>query len=490
MDHYMILGAAALLVVAAACVADAEAQTNTQRIARMDFNTAETNGIVSTMLELLRDVRDAVRQTLDTVRETGLAVRVMAGQTDIIHNVTLRSYAAVSAAAADAESAHGIARHMDGTLSLMAGRLEAAAAAAIEANARTKLIESRTADMLERLDALEESVDVLAGEARNAAERSASLERMMARLPHVAGALDRATVHHNSTIQYGGQAGGDAPQDPHSIIPGELRAGSAAQTISAYHMKLHAEVSGDSYTLHVGVVCSRDIFVDAVHASGRHHITGRNDTANALQSGRVIYHSQLEAAGGPRDASADMGLAYIPAARPFNMTMTQADAYGIISGSSASNNTDLVDIAVGWYTVYDRAACSFTFGGRSGFDADLVHAGDLVWGATIDTGGILNRYADAVTCRGDPARVTAVQASAQGDWPPGLADFGVLTISNTADDRTESFGFAVDGTISATVDYMLNGGDLVISGALPVADSLLVRLQYATVARGSCTVLP
>ena len=490
MDHYVILGAAALLVVAAACVADAEAQTNTQRIARMDFNTAETNGMVSTVLELLRDVRDAVRQTLDVVRETGLAVRVMAGQTDTIHNVTLRSHAAVSAAAADAESTHGIARHMDEVLSLMAGRLEAAAAGAIEANARAQLIESRTADVLERLDALEASVDALAGEARNAAERSASLERMMARLPHIAGALDRATVYQNATEPYGGRAGDDAPQDPEDIIPGKLRAGSAAQTVSAYHVKRHAEVSGDSYALAVGMVCNRDVFVDAVYASGRHDITGRNDTANVLESGRVIYHSQLEAAGGPRDASADMGLAHIPAARPFNMTMTQADAYGIISGSSASNNTDLVDIAVRWYTVYDRAACSFTFGGRSGFDADLVHAGDLVWGATIDAGGILNRYADAVTCRGDPARVTAVQASARGDWPPGLADFGILTISNTADDRTESFRFGVDGTVNAAVDYMLNGGDLVVSGTLPVADSLLVRLQYATVARGSCMVLP
>ena len=485
---HVMLGVLILSVVAPL----AEAQTNTERLARVDVNTSQTFGMVDGMWDMVSELHEMASEMLYMMRESFGMISDVASRTHTIYNVMERAIHTMDVVEGNI---HSIRNHTEQALHVaesMAGRLEVTAASSIEANARTGLIETRTADIMERLDKLEVSVDELADEARQASARATSLESLMMQLPTVAAALGEHDMpdeleasRRSSQIE---ERRIQEEKERENAVPGELRAGSATQTLSAYHMQRYGDAHDTVYTLHMEMTCDRDIFVDGAYASNRHNMTYDTGMSNILEVGDTIYHSQLEIAGEPYDVRVDMGLESLAATTPLRITMTQDDMHGIIGNSSRYDGVSLADITIEWYTVYETV-CSFGFDGQSGFDGDLVRTGILTWRATAERGGLLNEYADTISCMGNPARIDLVQAGVSGQWPSQLGDYAKFAIRNTVDDHIISLSFDDNGSIYGEVDYTFYD-DLVIYGTLPVVEDLVVQVQYVTTADDSCMVLP
>ena len=473
----------AILPISADVMADSEKYL----IDKINSNTTDTNLIIILVHQLLGDIKqvvDVIQETLHSVNEKmDATLDVIIGVDDDVAHI--RNYTVMI--------------HQD--THDMIKEIQTSSASSIEANARAGLLITQSEDVLQRLDALEDTVQQLSERLLESGRRSAALESLILDLPTVSESLTMIPTTHNTPIIHNmstpqvpdmiSEQEAQAEEERRHAVPGALQKDHSAQTITAYHFKQYGDISGDTYTLNLGLHCNRDIFVDEIYAQNRHNITKVTSASNALRADdMVVYDSQLQISGHPYDIRLDMYLEQLNAPTNFDMTITQTDVNNTIQNSTISQNIDIVDVHVEWYTVYDDAACSILFDGQSGFDGSLVQSGHIDWGVTIPKQGLLNDFASTLHCQNSPVMITAVHAAVP-DWPTTLSGYGSIRLS-VPDSAYKDIGvpFEDDGTIHQTVNYTYAGADLLVSGSIPVANTLVLKLEYVTTANTFCTILP
>ena len=483
MSKILCLATMLALVVLSSSVLSSGAIADSDKylIDKIAAKTTDTSIIVI----LVRDILDDVKQIVGAIQKTlDLVAIKMDASMSILSNIDGSTAQIRNHTGTIHKNTHDILEKMH-TIS----------GSSIEANARAGLLTTQSDTILQRIDALETSVNELSERVLESGRRSAALESLILHLPTVSESLNEIPLVDNMPVQEMPETISEQEaknqEERRDAVPGSLRQGHSAQTVTAYHFKQYGDLHKDTYTLNLEISCNRDIFVDQVYAQNRHDITKNQDNANTLYANdEMIYHSQLQISGHPYDVRLDMHLEQLSATNPFKITLTQTDSDGMIQGSSISKNTDIVDIHAIWYTVYDGTACPVLFDGQSGFDGKLVQSGQISWGVTVPKQGLLNDFASVLHCQNSPVTITAVHAAVP-DWPPTLSGYGNLRLSVPNSEYLDYvISFENDGTIRQITNYTYAGHDLTVSGSLPVADTAVLKLEYVTAANTLCTILP
>lgn len=508
--HFVIFGIFAILILAPGA---ALAQTNTERI-------QDIGGDTDRIHRMLKDVRSMVRDTVDTMQDMATTITKMASQmthvfemlqdvhdrTNIVESIqkdilVIRDDidALKSVDLADTELLHRLLpalyndtdsiRH---DIANMEGEMRTTAAVSIEAGAQAGHLSVMTAQMLDRLDILEDAVQNLTEAVAAGTERSAALETLILSTPGISAVLPQRNV--TLTDDRAGDAQRalkNQEQERLNAVPGRLQQDSTVHNVTAYHFQRYGDPQGGIYRLQMDLACNRDIYVDAVYVRNRHHDTTDSQMANTLMAeGRTIYHSQLSISGDPYDVSLDLGLQPLPAGTTFGLTAQQGGL--IIPESSRVNNTVMFDVIIDWYTVYNMTECVLRFDGRAGFSEELTESGEIIWASTVMAGGVLNDYSDILDCQGSPVRITSVWANTLGTWPESLTAIASMNLrtldSDTGNDLVLSF--ETDGSISFDPpDFSYDTVNLEVHGTLPVVEGLVVGLGYLTSPDTVCRVL-
>ena len=128
--------------------------------------------------------------------------------------------------------------------------------------------------------------------------------------------------------------------------------------------------------------------------------------------------------------------------------------------------------------------------------ATIVHAisrdGAVTVAIDLDTTELLCDFAVTLSCGGDPASITGMDVGV-ANWQDHLAafsEFDLTFVDGSRDDVPNvRIGFDAGGTIAdATYPISFAGADLTVSGTVPNADAVLIRVSYETAAGGSCRV--
>ena len=339
-------------------------------------------------------------------------------------------------------------------------------------------------------DALIESIDFLTS-ALNRNELTVS-----DRLDDIEAAIESLEAKLDSPAESGVRSTG--------IMPGSATMSVTSYTYLSQGDK-RTEFGQDVYDLEFTFSCNEPVSIETVRTSLTNLVSWIvPDTTPSFRTpenyldvnGQNLYNSRFESSAN----------SYIVLNRPVNFGFQDLYTGQTLNFESQQYDTSADKIANADKTARDgyiitveylgssTTVCSFSGSDENVADplseeSSLPESGSLSLTPLITTGSILNTFNTDITCNGNPAVITGVQAEAGDGWSPSLANFAKIILSLPESDTSVMMGFNNNGVLNNYEDQILfSGENMNIHGEIPGARSLLIHVSYNTVEGGLCRV--
>ncbi len=298
------------------------------------------------------------------------------------------------------------------------------------------------------------------------------------------------------------------------VTPGAtLVRDDATLEVSAYTYKASGTqrtISGHTvYDLDLTFSCTGPANIDTISTNVRGFsshpdiITTSVPNANTDQNylrvdGRVLYDSKLESSGSYlafiRSVSFD-NLESLATGDTLDFESRQYEISNKIADSTRNAPGFNYEITVEYFA--DRSTtCSITAGTGANPTGALPKSGSITLTPTLSTNGIIRTFSETVSCNNNPVDITNIEIGVP-DWQQGLTRFANLhlTFLDGSNDDTSDVVIEFDRDSSLTEPTLVDptypisfsNGDLKVSGAIPNADDVIIKIYYDTVRGGSCS---
>ena len=521
--HALLLS---LIVMAGVAATDAYAQSNTERITEMHGT-------------LLPDIEDSIEDVSeDTSAIQGIVEAIQAAITGLGEQMS-EVAASVSEMTTSVNTVTTEVSEINSKISSFESTLDNIPVLNMRIGAMERTlasIDARTTTINEALTTMNTTLGTLGTSDAAAApvapstdpDLSVEISQLSARLLAMSDRLDRIQVTLDQVA--------DQTSDTTTPSDGRIRSGITKTTIDTYEYKRHGDATTADdktyYELDMVFSCNKDVAIDNVELDIAFGATAEylshgstvatRDINFIMVDGRELYHNKFQFSTTPTDLTtlnldqlefknkqvdADDNLLFrtqlydarfVPAG---TLASDQTDLANNLlikdSNSTDTGHIDLYTVSVNWISSDGNPGCSIRVGEGGAETTGLSSKLPLVYEASVearDDGRTLRDFSDTIVCT-DIAEITSVTTDTKVDerWGENLNSYATLRMTILNDGDTD-----VDATyrmLHTGLTVLIDGEDpqfdgrLKIDGRVPVAESLLVTINYESTANGVCTIV-